>query len=75
VPATATFAPDLVFEELYARPTLRALSIKDIPWFPVSPILTRAFHRTSSLRINIKHATGIFIDLGQTPNNQWGLAI
>jgi hypothetical protein len=49
MPATAAFAPDLVLEELYPRPTLRTLGIKDIPWLPVSPILTRAFHMTPSL--------------------------
>jgi hypothetical protein len=63
--ATFAFPSDLVLEKLYPPPTLWALSFKDIPWFPVSPILTRAFHIPSSLNINIKYSTTIFLDLRQ----------
>jgi len=47
--ATLAFSSDLVFEKLHPLPTFWALGLKDIPWLPVSPILTRAFHMTPSL--------------------------
>jgi hypothetical protein len=63
--AALALSPDLVFEELHHFPAFRALGRKDIAWLPISPILTRTFHISSSLTLNLKYSLKVFIDLGQ----------
>jgi hypothetical protein len=63
--AALALSLDLVFEELRHFPAFRALGGKDIAWLPISPILTRTFHSSSSLIFNLKYTVKVFIDLGQ----------
>jgi hypothetical protein len=63
--ATTALAPDLVFEEFYPSPAFWASGVKNISGFPISHVLTWAFHIPSPLQLIIPSSKKIFIDLCQ----------
>jgi hypothetical protein len=49
VAAVLAFAHGIVFEKLNGFSAFRALGFKYCPWFPVSAVLSRAFHGFTSI--------------------------